>query len=53
MHDVTLGRVEEAFVRENVAHIYMTLWGRNDVRKLALSPFCFEKSSIRKGIFNV
>ena len=33
--------------------VYMTLWQRNDVRKLMLTPFCFEKSSVRKGIFNV
>ena len=44
---------DDAFVRENVARVYMTLWRRNDVRKLTLTPFCFEKSSVRKGIFNV
>ena len=43
----------DVFVRENVARVYMTLWRRNDVRKLTLTPFCFEKSSVRKGIFNV
>ena len=43
----------DAFIRENVARVYMTLWRRNDVQKLALTPFCFEKSSVRKGIFNV
>ena len=43
----------DAFVGENVARRYMTLWRRNDVRKLTLTPFCFEKSSVRKGIFNV
>ena len=60
MHDVTLECVAavtdhfaDAFVRENVARVYMTLLRRNDVRKLALTPFCFEKSSVRKGIFNV
>ena len=60
MHDVTLECVVavtdhfvDAFVRENVARVYMTLWGRNDIRKLTLSPFCFEKSSVRKAIFNV
>ena len=60
MHDVTLEGVgavtdnfADAFVCEKVAHIYMTLWQRNDVRKLTLTPFCFEKSSVRKGIFNV
>ena len=60
MHDVTLECVAavtdhfaEAFVRENVACVYMTLWRCNDVRKLTLAPFCFEKSSVRKWIFNV
>ena len=60
MHDVTLECVApvtdhfaDAFVRENVARVYMTLWRRNDVRKLTLTPFCLEKSSVRKGIFNV
>ena len=62
MHDVTLECVAavtdhfaDAFVRENVVrvHVYMTLWRRNDVRKLTLAPFCFEKSSVRKGLFNV
>ena len=40
MHDITLERVAavtdhlaDAFVRENVARVYMTLWRRNDVRK--------------------
>ena len=55
MHDVTLECVAavtdhfaDAFVRENVARVYMTLWRRNDVRKLTLTPFCLEKSSVRK-----
>ena len=43
----------DAFVRENVARVYMTLWRRNGVRKLTQTPFCFEKSSVRKGIFDV
>ena len=58
MHDVTMecvaavtGHFADSFVRENVACVYMTLWRRNDVRKLTLTPFCFEKSSVRKGIF--
>ena len=42
-----------AFVRENIACVYMTLWRRNDVRKLRWTPFCFKKSSVRKWIFNV
>ena len=56
MHDVTLESVAavtdhftDAFVRENVARVYMTLWRRNDVRKFKLTPFCFEKSSVKKG----
>ena len=60
MHDVTLicvaaltGHFADAFVRENVTRVYMTLWWRNDVRKLTKTPFSFEKSSVRKGIFDV
>ena len=60
MHDVSLECVAalndyfiDAFIRENVANVYMTLWGCNDVRRLTLTPFCFEKTSVRKGIFNV
>ena len=60
MHDVTLECVAavndhfaNAFVRENVTRVCMTLRRRNYVRKLTLTPFCFEKSSVRKGIFNV
>ena len=40
MHDITLESVaamtdhfDDAFVRENDARVYMTLWRRNDVRK--------------------
>ena len=37
MHDVTRENVavvaDHAFVHENVACVYMTLWRRNDVRK--------------------
>ena len=60
MHDVThefvaamTDDIADAFVRENVARVCMTLWRRNDVRKLTLTPFCFIKLSVRKGIFNV
>ena len=60
MHDVTLGWIAavtdhfaNAFVREDVTRVYMTLCRRNDVRELTLTPFCCEKSSVRKGIFNV
>ena len=63
MHDVTLECVAaatdnfvDAFVRENLARmlfrenlarVYMTLWRRNDVRKLTPTPFCFENSSVK------
>ena len=47
-HDVALECVAavtdhfaDAFVRENVARVYMTLWRRNDVRKMTLTPFLF------------
>ena len=60
MHDVTLESVAavtdhfaDHFVRENVARVDMTLRRRNDVRNLTLTPFCYGKSSVRKGIFNV
>ena len=60
MHDVTLksvaavtGHFADVFVRENVARVYMTLWRRNIVRKFDADAILFEKSSVRKGIFNV
>ena len=60
MHDVTLKSVAavtdhyaDAFVRENVARVCMTLLRRNDVRKFDADAIMFEKSSVRKGIFNV
>ena len=60
MHDVTLECVAavtdhfaNAFIRENVACVYMTMWRRNGVRKLTLTPCRFEKSRVRKGMFNV
>ena len=60
MHDVTLesgaavtDHFANAFVRDNVARVYMTLWRRNDVRKFDADAILFEKSSVRKGIFNV
>ena len=53
MHDITLECVaavtnpfNNALVRTNVARVFMTLRRRNDVRKLTLMPFCFEKSSL-------
>ena len=60
MHDVTLESVAavtdhftDAVVRENVVRVYMTLWRRNDVRKFDADAILFEKSSVRKEIFNV
>ena len=48
MHDVTLESVAavinhfaDAFARENVARVYMTLWRRNDVRKFDADAFLF------------
>ena len=48
MHDVTLESVaavndhlDDAFVRENVARVYMTLWRLNDVRKLGADAILF------------
>ena len=49
MHDVTWESVAagvtdhfaNAFVRENVARLYMTLWRRNDVRKLDVDAILF------------
>ena len=48
MHDVTLESVAavtdhfaDAFVRENVARVYMTLWRRNDVRKFDAAAILF------------
>ena len=48
MHDVTWENVlaetdhfADAFVRENVARVYMTLWRRNDVRKFDADAFLF------------
>ena len=48
MHDVTLESVAtvtdhfaDAFLRENVARVYMTLWRRNDVRKFDADAILF------------
>ena len=48
MHDVTLESVAavtdhfaDAFVRDNVAYVYMTLWRRNDVRKFDADAIMF------------
>ena len=42
----------DVFVRENVVRV-MTLWRRYDVRLLMLTPFCLEKTSVRKMKFKV
>ena len=33
----------DAFVPENVAHVYMTLWRRNDVRKFDADAILFRE----------
>ena len=50
MHDVTRVSVvavtdhfADAFVRENVARVYMTLWRRNDVRKFDAVAILFRE----------
>ena len=59
MHDVTRDSVaavtdqlSDAFVRENVARVYMTCGDVMTFENLTLTP-CFEKSSVRKWILNV
>ena len=48
MHDITLESIADvtdlfadAFVRENVARVYMTLWRRNDVQKFGTDAILF------------
>ena len=48
MHDVTLesvaavtGHFADAFVRENVARVYMTSWRPNEVRKFDADAILF------------
>ena len=55
MHDVTresaaavTDHFADAFVRKNVAHIYMTLCRRNDVRKFDADAILFKKSGVKK-----
>ena len=55
MHDVTLESVAavtdhsaDAFVHENVAHIYMTLWRRNDVQKFDADAILFWEIKSKK-----
>ena len=55
MHDVTLESVAavtdhfaDAFVRENVARVYMTVWRRNDVRKFDADAILFREIKCKK-----
>ena len=55
MHDVTLESVlavtdhfADAFVRENVARVNMTLWRRNDVRKFDADAILFREIKCEK-----
>ena len=55
MHDVTLESVAavtdhfaDAFVRKNVARVYMTLWRRNDVRKFDADAILFREIKCKK-----
>ena len=55
MHDVTQESVGAlaahfagAFVRENVARVYITLWRRNDVRKFDTNAILFREIKCKK-----
>ena len=55
MHDVTLESVAavtdhfaDAFVRKNVARVYMTLWRRNDVQKFDADAILFREIKCKK-----
>ena len=55
MHDFTLesvaavtGNFAYAFVRENVARVYMTLWRHNDVRKFDTDAILFWEIKCKK-----
>ena len=55
MHDVTresvaavTGHFADAFLRENVARVYMTLWRRNDVRKFDADAILFCEMKCKK-----
>ena len=57
MHDVTLeygaavtDHFAVAFVRENVARVYMTLWRRNDVRKFDADAILFWEIKWKKRV---
>ena len=55
MHEGTLESVAavtdhfaDAFVHENVARVYMTLWLRNDVRKFGSDAILFREIQCKK-----
>ena len=55
MHDVTLESVvavtdhfADAFIRQNVARVYMTLWRRNDIRKFDVDVILFWEIKCKK-----
>ena len=55
MHDITLESVAavtdhfpDAFVCENVTHVYMMLWRRNDVQKFDTDPIFFLEIKCKK-----
>ena len=55
MHDVTLESLAavtdhfaDAFVRKNVARVYMTLWRRNDVQKFDADASLFREIKCKK-----
>ena len=55
MHDVTLESVAvvtdhfaDAFIRNNVARVYMTLWRRNDVQKFDADAILFWEIKCKK-----
>ena len=55
MHEVTLESVAavadhfaDAFVRENVARVYMTLWRRNYVQKFDADAILFTEIKCKK-----
>ena len=43
----------DVFVRENVARVFDVVGDVMTFENLTMTPFCLEKSSIRKGSFNV
>ena len=55
MHDVTresgaavTGHFTNAFLRENVARVYMMLWRRNEVRKFDVDAILFCEMKCKK-----